>query len=138
MRDTAAVENALYLACLGVAVEVAFTAATAPSGGPRLIGYSYVWMFPIYALLQPGFSLLRPKTGSWPWPARAALYAALLMSVELLTGLVLRAALGEAPWEPGYRGQRWCVFGLVRLDFFPAWAAAALFFERAYLRLNRV
>jgi hypothetical protein len=124
-------ERAAVLACVGVAAEVAFTAAMEPTGGKRLIGTSYVWMFPIYALLYPGMTLLAPYVGGRPWWARAALYAALIMLVELLTGLVLRAALGEAPWEPGYRGKRWCVFGLVRLDYFPAWAAGALVFERA-------
>lgn len=124
-------ERAAVLACVGVAAEVLFTAFTEPAGGKRLIGFSYVWMFPIYALLYPGIRLLAPLVGTRPWPARAALYAALIMVFELLTGLVLRAALGEAPWEPGYRGKRWCVLGLVRLDYFPAWAAGALIFERA-------
>lgn len=130
-------QRTLVLACVGVAAEVLFTAFTAPAGGKRLIGFSYAWMFPVYALLYPGFALLRPHVGAWPWPARAALYAVLIMSVELATGLVLRAALGEAPWEPGYRGKRWCVLGLVRLDYFPAWAAAALVFERAFKLLAR-
>jgi hypothetical protein len=124
-------ERAAFLAGTGVAAEVLFTALTAPSGGRRLIGFSYAWMFPVYALLYPGLRLMNPLVGAWPWPARAALYAAGIMLCELLTGLVLRAALGEAPWEPGYRGKRWCAFGLVRLDYFPAWAAGALVFERA-------
>jgi len=89
-------------------------------------------MFPVYALLYPGFRLVLPIVGAWPWIRRGALYAALIMLGELTTGLVLRAALGEAPWEPEYRGKPRCVAGLVRLDYFPAWFAAALVFERAY------
>ncbi len=125
-------ERAALLACVGVAAEVVFTALTSDKCGSRLTGYSYAWMFPVYALLYPGFRLLLPHIGGWAWPARAASYAVLIMIGELLTGLVLHAALGEAPWEPEYRGKRWAVLNLVRLDFFPAWALGALVFERAY------
>lgn len=124
-------ERAAVMSCVGVAAEVVFTAFTEPQGGKRLIGYSYVWMFPIYALLYPGMTLLRPFIGEWAWPLRASFYAAAIMIFELITGLILHAALGEAPWEPNYRTKRWCVFGVVRLDYFPAWAAGALIFERA-------
>jgi hypothetical protein len=124
-------ERAAVMGCVGVAAEVVFTAFTEPQGGKRLIGYSYVWMFPIYALLYPGMTLLRPFIGGWPWYARASFYAIAIMVFELITGLVLHAALGEAPWEPNYRKHRWCVCGVVRLDYFPAWAAGALIFERA-------
>jgi hypothetical protein len=127
-----AVERCAVLACVGVAAEVAFTAFTEPQGGKRLIGYSYVWMFPIYALLYPGIALLRPFIGACWWPWRASVYAAGIMAVELIVGLILRAALGEAPWEANYRGRRWTVLGLVRLDYFPAWAAGALIFERVF------
>jgi len=125
------VERAVLLGCVGVAAEVVFTAFTEPQGGKRLIGYSYVWMFPIYALLYPGMALLKPYVGGWAWPLRASFYAAGIMVFELITGLILRAAVGEAPWETNYRGKRWAVFNLVRLDYFPAWAAGALIFERA-------
>lgn len=125
-------ERAAVLASVGVAAEVVFTAFAEPQGGKRLIGYSYIWMFPVYALLYPGFLLITPLVGAWAWPLRACVYAAAIMVFELLTGLVLRAALGEAPWEPGYRGKRWAVLDLVRLDYFPAWAAGALVFERAF------
>ena len=124
-------ERAALLAYAGVAAEVLFTALTERSGR-SLKGFSYAWMFPVYALLYPGFRILLPLVGGWAWPLRAALYAALIMAFELLTGLALRAALGEAPWEPQYRGKRWCALGLVRLDYFPAWAAAGLAFERAF------
>lgn len=125
-------ERAAVMGCVGVAAEVIFTAFSEPQGGKRLIGYSYVWMFPIYALLYPGMLLLKPFIGAWSWLLRASFYAAAIMVFELITGLILRAILGEAPWEPTYRAKRWAVLGLVRLDYFPAWAAGALVFERAF------
>jgi hypothetical protein len=130
-------QRAALMACVGMAAEIVFTAFTSVQRDRRLIGYSYVWMFPIYALLYPGFRLLLPFVGSWAWPLRGALYAALIMIIEGLTGLALRAALGEAPWEPEYRGKRWAVLDLVRLDYFPAWALGALVFERAYVLIAR-
>lgn len=126
-------ERALLMASVGVCAEIVFTAVgDRRKNGSRLIGYSYVWMIPIYALLYPGFMFLLPLIGEWAWPLRAAFYAAGIMVFELLTGLLLRAAIGEAPWEPEYRGKPRTVAGLVRLDYFPAWAAGALVFERAY------
>lgn len=126
------VERATLLACVGVAAEVVFTALHEPSDRRRLIGYSYAWMLPIYTMLYPGFSFLIPRVGGWAWPLRAPLYAALIMAGELVSGLLLRATVGEAPWEKNYRGKRWCVMGLVRLDYFPAWVAVSLVFERAF------
>ena len=130
-------EKTLLLASAGIAAEIVFTAlCNARKNGMRLIGYSYVWMLPIYMLLYPGFMVLTPIAGGWAWPLRAAFYAALIMVFELITGLILRAAIGEAPWEPEYRGHTWAVMSLVRLDYFPAWALAALVFERAYRLLT--
>jgi len=121
------------MGAVGMAAEVLFTAACdARAKGPRLIGYSYVWMLPIYMLLYPGFYFLLPFVGDWAWPLRGAIYAVLIMIIEGITGFALHAALGEAPWESEYRGKRWALWDLVRLDFFPAWAIGALVFERAY------
>jgi len=129
-------ERTILLACVGVAAEVVFTALTSGKRDRRLLGYSYVWMFPIYALLYPGFRMLLPLVGDWASPLRGALYAVIIMVCEGMTGLAIRAAVGEAPWEPEYRGHKWAVMSLVRLDFFPAWAAGALLFERAYRLLT--
>lgn len=129
-------ERALILGAVGVAAEVLFTAFAAPSGGLRLVGFSYAWMLPIYMLLYPGFLLLTPVLGRRPWWLRACAYALGIMLVEGLTGLALKAVLGEAPWEAGYRTARWNVLGVVRLDYFPVWAAGALVFERAHRLLT--
>ncbi|MBI5245682.1 MAG: hypothetical protein HY923_00760 [Elusimicrobia bacterium] len=130
-------ERTLLLASAGIAAEIVFTAlCNYKKNGIRLIGYSYVWMLPIYMLLYPGFAFLTPVVGSWAWPLRGAFYAVLIMVFELITGLILRKTIGEAPWEPEYRGHKWAVMSLVRLDYFPAWAVAALVFERGYRLLT--
>jgi hypothetical protein len=123
--------KAVVLSCVGVAGEVAFTAVTTRQD-KRLMGYTYLWMFPVYLTLYPGFAFLLPRVGHLHWGARGALYGALIILGELLFGLLLKAALGEAPWEPHYKGKPRVVEGVANLDFFPAWAAGALFYERVY------
>jgi hypothetical protein len=125
-------EKTFLLACVGVTAEVVFTALIDPNRWPRLRGVTYIWMIPIYGLLYPGFSWLVPRMGDWAWPLRACAYAAIILLGELVTGLILKAVLGEAPWEPGYRGKPRVVAGVMKLDYFPAWALGALAFERAY------
>lgn len=128
----------LLLACVGVAFEVAFTAAVDPGirEGWRLKGQSYVWMFPIYALVVPFFRLLWPLTGSWPWATRAPFYVLVLYAVEYATGWLLRKGTGRCPWD--YGDARWAVHGLIRLDYFPAWLAAVTLFEALCRRLQVV
>ena len=55
-------------------------------------------------------------------PFRIIIYTILLLLMEYATGWILRKTTGIAP-EPGYRGKRWAIDGLVRLDC-PAWAVA--------------
>ena len=122
-------------ACVGVAFEVAFTAVAAwrQSGDLRLMGKSYVWMFPIYALAYPALALLHPLLGGWTLPLRGACYVLLLYAVEFLSGWLLRRLTGRCPWD--YGSARWAVRGLIRLDFAPAWLLVTLLFERLYLFL---
>jgi len=128
-----AVLGAFVLACVGVAMEVAFTSLMefSSSGSRRLMGKSYLWMFPIYALLYPAFVYLRPVLGRKPWWARAGLYTAGIFLVEYLTGWGLRLATGACPWD--YGNARWAVQGVIRLDYAPLWAGAALGYERIFL-----
>lgn len=128
----------LILGCVGVALEVAFTAAVDPAvrEGRRLKGQSYVWMFPIYGLTVPFFRLLWPLVGEWPWAARAPLYVLILFAVEYLTGWLLRRLTGRCPWD--YGDARWGVHGLVRLDYAPAWLGAVTVFEAVCRRLGVV
>lgn len=127
----AALLKALVLACVGVTGEVVFTAVM-DRKDLRLKGYTYVWMLPVYMSLYPGFAWLGARMGHWHWAGRAALYGALLILGELLFGLLLKALLGQAPWEPEYKGKPRVIAGVANLDYFPAWALGALVYERCY------
>lgn len=132
-----ALRSTYLLASVGVGLEVAFTAvASLRAGDRRLVGHSYLWMFPIYALAYPLLDALWPVVGDLPWPVRAGLYVVAFFAVEYTSGWVLRRALGQCPWEEGYRAARWGVHGLIRLDYAPAWFAVSLLFERLYLSLT--
>lgn len=132
-----ALAHTLLIVCVGLSLEVVFTALATrkESGNWRLMGYTYIWMIPIYALIYPLLSLLRPLTGTWPFWQRGPFYVALIYLVEYASGWLLRKFTGECPWERGYLGNRWAVHGLIRLDFAPAWLGACWLFERVYLLL---
>lgn len=127
--------KALVLACVGVTGEVLFTAAMERKD-LRLKGYTYAWMLPVYMALYPGFAWLTARMGDWHFLARASLYGALIILGELVFGLLLKAALGQAPWEPEYKGRPRVLCGVANLDYFPAWAAGALVYERCYRLLS--
>ncbi|MFC1679192.1 hypothetical protein ACFL2T_03155 [Elusimicrobiota bacterium] len=127
----------LIFACVGVALEVVFTAVGAfrKERNWRLMGKSYIWMFPIYALAYPIMLNLYPLIGHWPFPARGALYVLLLYIIEYLSGWLIRRITGACPWD--YGQARWAVSGLIRLDYFPAWFFVVMIFEQLFFRLTR-
>lgn len=130
--------NTLLLACTGIAMEVFFTAAAGlrRTRDPKLAGHTTLWMFPIYALVYPALSALWPTIGGRPWYARGALYVLLIYAVEYASGWLIRRIAGLCPWD--YGRTRWAVHGLIRLDFAPAWLAAAFIFERLFLYLSGI
>jgi uncharacterized membrane protein len=127
--------KALLFASVGLAMEVVFTAAMdyPKTRSLRLMGYTYVWMLPIYGSIPFFLDVLHPALGGLPLPARLAVYVGLLYVVEYATGWLLRKGTGACPWD--YGRARWAVHGLIRLDYFPAWALACGLFERLYLEL---
>jgi len=121
----------LLMVFMGMAFEVIFTALMdmKAAGDKRLKGYTYVWMIPIYALVYPLLHLLYPYLSAWGFVLRGAFYVALIFVVEYVSGWLLRRTTGECPWEREYRGHKYAVHGLIRLDFAPAWFVAVMLFE---------
>jgi uncharacterized membrane protein len=98
-------------------------------GDLMLRGFSYLWMFPIYGLarfLEPLHDQLR----SWPWYLRGLIWMGSFLAIEYSTGWLLKSILGNCPWN--YSGTRFCVDGLIRLDYAPAWFSAGFLFERLH------
>jgi uncharacterized membrane protein len=123
-------------ACVGIALEVCFTALTDPGErhSLRLRGHSYLWMVGPYATAPLLLELFHPSILAVPLAARIALYVLILYAVEYGSGWLLRRATGRCPWD--YGQSRWSVHGLIRLDYAPAWAAACWLFEAIFLRLR--
>ncbi len=130
---------------LGWAIEIVWNAGhrlLAPQAGEvagrwRLMGATYLWMFPIYGsmvfLYEPMHAALRDAA----WPLRGVVYAAAFMAVEYVSGWTIRRATGVCPWD--YAGRaRWHVHGLVRLDYAPAWALLGLALEPVHDFLVRL
>jgi len=130
----------LIFACVGVAIEVIFTAVSGfiKTRNLKLTGYTYLWMFPIWGIAAPLYALVYPQIVHWNFAFRCLVYALILYVLEYGSGWLLRLALGECPWEKNYLESRWNVHGLIRLDYFPAWFVAVFFFERLYLALQSI
>jgi hypothetical protein len=91
---------------------------------------SHLVNVPIYGLAQPLFEPLHDRLRDRPVAVRAAAYGAGILVVEYASGRVVRRLLGHVPWD--YGGARFAVDGLVRLDYFPLWAAFGLGLERLH------
>jgi uncharacterized membrane protein len=95
---------------------------------------TYLWMHPIYGAAMLGMEWLGRRMTNLTWLERGGVYLAAIYAVEFTTGWILRRVLGQCPWDYGKRG--WSVQGLIRLDYAPAWFAAALLFEPLRLILE--
>ena len=119
--------NFVICGLTGWCMEVAFTSAGAiGKKDKKLMGQTSAWMFPIYGMAAV-IGEIAPKISHWPAPARGLLYGSAIMAGEYISGTVL-TKLGVCPWN--YEGAKYSVNGVIRLDYFPLWAAAGLMFER--------
>lgn len=58
------------------------------------------------------------------------MYGAGILGAEYASGLLLRGFVGHVPWN--YGDARFSVDGLIRIDYFPLWAAFGLGLERLH------
>lgn len=128
--------RALAYALIGWATDRAFTSLTSSlrSREPRLAP-PRLTLLPFYGLLLPLYEPVHDRLRDAPLGVRAMTYGLGIVGVEFVSGLLVRRVLGEAPWD--YRGARWSVDGLTRLDYLPLWALAGLVLERVHHRLTR-
>ena len=117
--------------CAEIVWTVANTAIPAFAAGKRidtrLMGHTYLWMFPIYGGGGLLFELVHRSLAAWPWPARGLGYTLGCFAVEYASGWLIKRTAGTIPWD--YSGRRWHVHGLIRLDYAPVWFAFGLILE---------
>lgn len=121
------IKNFIKCGTIGWCMEITFTALGALRRRELpLVGRTSLWMFPIYgciALFAPVFSLLR----HCHLIVRGTVYALSIFGAEYATGRFLTKH-ELCPWN--YNRHHWHIDGLIRIDYFPFWFCAGLFFER--------
>ena len=109
--------------------EVIFTALTdsLPKRDWRLVGTTYLWMFPIYGLLAVFYEPIHDLIRDLPVLVRALFWAVGFTAVELVTGWLIARVTGLCPWD--YSEKRFAINAYIRWDFFPVWAIIGLALE---------
>jgi uncharacterized membrane protein len=116
---------ALYAAVGWVAELIWLRAVERPR--PTRRRWPSAWMLPVYGLSQPLYEPVHDALRGQPAAERAAAYCAGFFVVEYASGRLLRATVGEAPWD--YSHARLNLHGLIRASYVPVWAAAGLALE---------
>jgi uncharacterized membrane protein len=118
--------------------EVLFTALTdsLPRRDWRLVGTTYLWMFPIYGLLAIFYEPMHDLIREIPWPARAVVWSLGFTTVELISGWFIARLTGRCPWD--YSAKHWAINPYIRWDFFPVWALVGLALEPVHDFLVRL
>lgn len=109
--------------------EVIFTALTdsLPRRDWRLVGTTYLWMFPIYGSIAFFYEPVHDFIREMPWMVRAVIWSLGFTAVELLSGWLIARLTGRCPWD--YSEKRWAINPYIRWDFFPVWAVIGLALE---------
>jgi uncharacterized membrane protein len=124
----------LIYGLLGWCFEIVWTAVTEKVRGTqrdwRLVGHTYLWMFPIYGLLAPLGEPIHNALRHQPWVARGLVYLLGIWAVEFAAGWLLRKFTGRCPWD--YSHLRGNIQGIVTLEYAPVWFLFGLGFERVH------
>ena len=126
---------------VGWCIECLFTSVmdlASGAGDLRLMGYSYLWMHPIWGLgLLLGERLMGVlgRVG-FNRVTRAFIGMSVCFAVEYTMGAVLVALIGRCPWD--YSAAPLNLHGLVRLDYAPFWLACAFAVEPLFSLVRRV
>jgi hypothetical protein len=132
----------LFFGCLGITCEIFMVAFSNLITGTQLFnepiwsltGKSYVWMFPIYALIPVLGGPIMKKFKALPLIIRLFIYAGIIYIVEFSSGFLLEQLTGKCPWE---YTTGWHLMGYIRLDYIPLWMAFAYLVESLYFFLDK-
>ena len=109
--------------------EVVYTALTdsIPKRDWRLVGTTYLWMFPIYGLIVVFYEPLHDLIRDVPIFGRALIYSIGFTTVEFISGWLIARLTGRCPWD--YTGKRFAINAYIRWDYFLVWAIIGLALE---------
>jgi hypothetical protein len=92
----------------------------------RAVGYTFLWMLPIYSLmicLEPLSELIK----NWHWVLRGFFYLGIVWFTEYCGGWIIKKISGRCPWDYSY--SKYSFHGFIRWDFAPFWFGYGLFVE---------
>ena len=120
--------------------EVLFTglSESLPRRDWRLLGTTYLWMFPIYGSIAVFYEPIHNLIRDLPWWGRAAIWAIGFTTVEWITGWLIACISGRCPWDYMAAGKRFAINSYIRWDFFPVWAIVGLALEPVHDFLVRL
>ena len=132
---------------VGVTLEIFFTSIVdfMRNKDVRLPGVSYLWMFPIYAVV-PLFFIL----GLMLFPGlsifiRALFYMLMFYLWEYISGYTIKKIVGKSPWDYSNhkirihrRNYSTNLHGLVCLEYAPIWYAYGIIGEYYFLFLMHI
>lgn len=120
-------KNFVICGLTGWCIEIAFTSmGSLGKKDKKLMGQTSAWMFPIYGSAAL-IGKIAPKIAHWPTPARGLLYGSAIMAGEYISGSLL-TKFDLCPWS--YKGCKYAIDDIVRLDYLPYWMVAGLLFEK--------
>ena len=130
----------LYLllwSCIGIANEVFFTSIHSLLYKDNLVlkGYTYLWMFPIYALLPLVFIVTDFIYLDFNIFIKGVFMASVIMLSEYLYGFFLKKYF-VCPWEKNYLKSETHIHGLIRYDYFPLWYFVSIFWYYLWKNIN--
>lgn len=95
----------------------------------RLLGYTYLWMIPIYALIPIIANWLKPFLSNLSIAKQVILGVVIIYFIEFSAGFLIEKIVGRCPWQ---YTEGWHIMGYIRIDYIFFWA----FFAWIILRLN--
>jgi len=128
--------NSITWCSIGITNEVIFTAISDYFSiyDNKLIGYTYLWMIPIYSLLPVIFWISDKIIKNI---FIKSLFVSLnIMFFELLYGSFLKKYF-ICPWEKNYISH-YSINNVVRLDYFPFWYMISLIWSKLWIEFNNV
>lgn len=138
-RSLSYIEKAFIYGCLGLCIEVWFTAIAALARGSESValqGQTYLWMMPVWAVGMFALGYARSKASHYRIVTRGVIYAAVCFATEYSFGMLYLLTLREIPWD--YTGAAWSIHGAIRLDYFVWWFLAGLASEKVIAYVNRL
>lgn len=129
---------------MGITLEVFWTSIShlIEARNPRLVGKTYLWMFPIYAVVPSIYLFVLSHFQGTSIFIRGIFYMIGFYLLEFISGYLIKKAVGVSPWN--YQDHSIKLFGktykthfkgIICLEYAPVWYIYGILFEFYYIFL---